>query len=156
MEASDSMTARIIEPPSPARAALHQILTTMGLTDILVFADYEPAFLTEPVCSCQLIFIGSKAWEQGKPSMIQAFQQHAEPHSTKVLLFLSHDDQLDLLEAIHAGIDGYFTYPFSIHNIRQKLHSLLPDYRLPDQQSTKPKTRRRSRPQKSPQSAHTD
>ena len=149
MENSTTVASAIIEHESAARTTLQLLLTDIGIQDILVSEKVDHPSLSDPLLHYPLIFVGWQIWDQMKWSMLPILQKDHNQQERKVLLFISIEHPINLLEAIRLGIDGYITYPFSLHNIRQKLHTVLPhmpfeSYKAP------PQGRRNSRTQKKP------
>lgn len=149
METSTTVTVAIIEHESSARTALHRLLTDIGFPDILITEKVDHSSLSDPFLPYPLIFVGCKIWEQMKCSVISTLRKDQTRQGRKVLLFVPFDHPIDLLEAIRLGIDGYITYPFSRNNIRQKLHTILPQVAF-ESQKAPPQKRRNSRAQKKP------
>ncbi len=127
MEASNAFAAAIIEHESSARTALQHLLTDIGCSHLLISKDLDHHSLSDPLLHYPLIFVGWQIWDQMKWSMFQSLRKDSIQHTRKVLLFVSKEHPLNLLEAVHLGIDGYITYPFSLHNISQKIRTVLPD-----------------------------
>ena len=132
MDGSYAVTAAIIEQISPARTALHQLLTHMGLRDIFTSDKIGPSSSTDLLFQYSLIFVGWHMWDDIKSSFLHSLYQKPSEEKPKILLFLSSNDPLDVLEAVQMGIDGYITYPFSLHDVRQKIYTVLPHHRLPE------------------------
>ncbi len=126
MKTAPTVTVAIIEHESSARTALHHLLTDIGFPDILISEEVDHPSLSNPVLHYPLVFVGWQIWDQIKWSMGPTLQKNHTQQSRKVVLFVSIDHQINLLEAIRFGIAGYITYPFSLHNIHQKLRMFLP------------------------------
>ena len=155
MNTSPTISIAIIEHESSARTALHHLLTDIGFQDILISEDLAHPSLSHSAMHYPLVFVGWKIWDQMKWSMLPTLQKFHTQQDQKVLLFVSIHHPINLLEAIRFGIDGYITSPFSLHNIHQKLHMLLPHVPIELHEKSL-RGQRTDQAQKSPQSANTD
>ncbi len=149
MEASTTVASAIIEHESSARTALQHLLTDIGFSRILISEEIDHPSLSDPLLHYPLIFVGWQIWDQMKCSILPTLRKDSTQQKRKVLLFVSIKHPINLLEAIRLGIDGYITYPFSLHNIRQKLHTILPHVPFESHEAP-PQRRRTSRVQKKP------
>ena len=155
MKPAPTVTVAIIEHDSSARTALQHLLTDIGFTDILIADKIDHASLSDPFVSYPLIFVGWQIWDHMKWSIVSTLRKDQTQQGRKILLFVSIDHLINLLEAIHFGIDGYITYPFSLHNIHQKIRMMLPHMPF-ETYKPPPQGQRKHRAQKSPQSAFAD
>ena len=126
MEASKTFSAAIVEYESSARTALQPLLTDIGFSHLIITHDLDHPSLNDPLLHYPLIFVGWKIWDHRKSSILHILRKDFTHHAQKILLFVTQEDPVNLLEAVRLGIDGYITYPFSLRSISQKVHMLLP------------------------------
>ena len=149
MEASTTVASAIIEHETSARTALQHLLTDIGFSRILISEEIDHPSLSDPLLHYPLIFVGWKIWDQIKWSILPTLQKNHTQQERKILLFVSIEHPINLLEAVRLGIDGYITYPFSHHSISQKIHTVLPHVPFEGHQAP-PQGQRNSRAQKKP------
>lgn len=122
-----SPDAIVVGPESTHRLNLVTLLQTLGIKNVYVIDRPEESRPPVQLADSRLIFISWEIWSApDKMWFTQAKPFNGTNLGPKAFLIIPPDHAIDLVGAIKAGIDGYITFPYSLHNLRQKIHTVLP------------------------------
>jgi two-component system chemotaxis response regulator CheY len=114
----------VVEPSATLRRALRNALRGLGADEILEAAEGQQAVAMGDASLDLLITEWAVPGLSGV-ELVKRVRANPETSNVSVLMLTSRNGKEDVLEALHAGVNGYLLKPFTLEALLQSIQSLL-------------------------------
>ena len=138
----------ILSTDIPAQTSLQKCLNDLGLADVHLLHSWDQINTENQLGHPALVFVGWDLWGSKALEWITRLKQIKETaRPATIFLILPKEHSIDRVAAVHSGVDGFISHPYSLPNVRQKLQAVRPDVAVhPPPNALSP--RRTTRPKK--------
>jgi two-component system chemotaxis response regulator CheY len=114
----------VVEPSATLRRAVKNALKAIGVDEIVEATDGSQA-LTLGDASIDLVITEWTVPGIGGIELIKRLKENPETSRAAVLMLTARNRKNDVLEAVHAGVNGYLLKPFTSEGLRHGIETLL-------------------------------
>lgn len=118
------MKCLLVEPSATLRRAVRKALHTIGIDEIVDATDGSHA-LTLGDASIDLVITEWTVPGVSGIELIRRLRAHPETSKAPVLMLTARNRKHDVLEALHAGVNGYLLKPFTFEGLKLSIETLI-------------------------------